>query len=151
MYPMYPLLSLKIPSFGLKISRISFRDPGLIVTRAREATNLAQPGGCSGSGVTPEPPWKVIKFHASLQGNKSHENWSQGHQKSWKNDPGIMINPISAKAVYCNTSLAKCLVFQSQTPRFRPKHDQKKQPGNRYEKTMFFNPNVPTNLFKWGP
>ena len=101
------------------------------------------------SGVTSEPPWKVIKFQASLQGNKSHENWSQGHPKSWEIDAGIMRNPISAKADFCNTSLAKCLVFQSQTPRFKPKNQKKKQPGIRYEKTMFFDPNVPKNLFKW--
>ena len=124
-----------------------FSDPGIVVTSARGPTNYHQSGECSGSGVTPESPWKVIKFQARLQGNKSHENWSQGHQKSWKIDPGIMINPICAKVDFCNTSLAKCLVFQSQTP----KNHQKKQPGNKYEKTMFFDPNVPKNLSKWAP
>ena len=49
-----------------------------------------------------------------------------------------MINPISAKVDFCNTSLAKCLAFQSQTPKFRPKNHQKKQPGNRYEKNIFW-------------
>ena len=103
----------------------------------QKATNLPSTMRGAGSGVTPESPWKIINFQASLQGNKSHENWSQGHPKSWKIDPGIMRNPISAKVDFCNTSLAKCLVFQSQTPRFRPKNHQKKQPGNRYEKIMF--------------
>ena len=28
-------------------------------------------------------------------------------------------------------------VFQSQTPKFKPKNQQKKQPGNRYEKLFF--------------
>ena len=36
-------------------------------------------------------------------------------------DPGIKRNPIAAKVDFCNTTLAKCLVFQSQTPKFRPK------------------------------
>ena len=80
---------------------------------------------------------KVIKFQTILHSNESQEIWSQGHPKSWKIDLEIMRNPISAKADFCNTSLAKCLLFQSQTPRFRPKNHQKKQPGNRYEKIMF--------------
>ena len=29
------------------------------------------------------------------------------------------------------------MFFQSQTPKFRPKNQQKKQPGNRYEKSAF--------------
>ena len=96
-------------------------------------------------------PWKSINFQASLQGNKSHENWSQGHLKSWKNDPGIIRNPISAKVDFCNTFHAKCLFFQSQTPKFRPKNQQKKQPGNRYEKIFFFGPKMPKKLSEWFP
>ena len=65
-------------------------------------------------------------------------------------DLKIMRNPISAKVDFCDTSLAKCLVFQSQTHRFRPKNHQKKQPGNSYE-NMFFNPNVFNNLSEWVP
>ena len=133
MYPMYPLLNLKTPSFGVRISRVSFRDPGLVLLRAREAPIYHQPGGYFGSGVPP----KFIKFQASPQGNKSYENWSQGNQKSWEIDPGIMGNPICAKVDFCNTSLAKCLVFRARTPRFRPKYHQKRQPGNRYKKSMF--------------
>ena len=99
-----------------------FRDPGIVLLSAREAPIYHQPGVWSGSGVTPESPWKVINFQASLQGNKSHENLSQGHPKSWKIDPGIIRNPISAKDDFCNTSLAKCLFLQSQTPKFKPKN-----------------------------
>ena len=84
----------------------------------------------AGSGVTPVSPWKVIKFEASLQGNRSHENWFQGRPKSW--------NLTTLEADFCNTSLAKCLVFQSRTPRSRPKNHQKRQPGNKHEqKTPF--------------
>ena len=79
-------------------------------------------------------PWKSINFQASLQGNKCHENWSQGHPKSWKIEPEIMRNPISAKVDFCNTFHAECLFLQSRTPEFIPKNHQKKQPGNRYEK-----------------
>ena len=102
-------------------------------------------------GMTPKSRWKFINFRAGLQGNKSHENWSQGHPKSWKIDPGIMRNPISTKVDFCNTFHAKCLFFQSQTPQFRPKNQQKKQPGNRYEKNCFFCPKVPKKLSEWVP
>ena len=40
MYPMYALLSLKSPNFGLNISGVGFRDSGLFVTRARGPTHL---------------------------------------------------------------------------------------------------------------
>ena len=96
-------------------------------------------------------PWKSINFQANLQGNKSHENWSQGHLKSWKNDPGITRNPISAKVDFCNTFHAKCMFFQSQTPKFRPKNQLKKQPGNRYEKIFFFGLKMPKKLSEWVP
>ena len=68
-----------------------------------------------------------------------------------KNDPGITRNPISAKVDFCNTFHAKCLFLQSQTPKFRPKNQQKKQPGNRYEKNCFFCPKVPKKLSEWVP
>ena len=95
--------------------------------------------------------WKFINFRASLQGNKSHENWSQGYSKSWKIDPGIMRNPISTKVDFCNTFHAKCLFLQSRTPKFRPKNHQKKQPGNRYEKISFFCLKMPKKLSEWVP
>ena len=106
--------------------------------------------------ICPKPPspksrWKFINFRACLQGNKSHENWSQGHPKSWKIDPGIIRNPISTKVDFCNTFHAKCLFFQSQTPKFRLKNQQKKQPGNRYGKNCFFGPKVPKKLSEWAP
>ena len=87
-----------------------------LFTVSQKHANRPQPGGGSGSGVTPKSPWKFINFRASLQGNKSYSNWSQGHPKSWKIDPGIKRNPISAKVDFCNTSHAKCMFFQSQTP-----------------------------------
>ena len=72
-------------------------------------------------------------------------------QNQNKMEPGIMRNPISAKVDFCNTSLSKCLVFQSQTPRFRPKNQQETQPGNKYEKFILFGPKVSKKLSKWVP
>ena len=66
-------------------------------------------------------------------------------------DPGITRNPISAKVDFCNTFHAKCMFFQSQTPKFGPKNQQKKQPGNRYEKIFFFGPKMPKKLSEWVP
>ena len=40
MHPIYSQLSLKTPSLGLRIPRIGSRDPGIVVTKALEATNL---------------------------------------------------------------------------------------------------------------
>ena len=150
MYPMYPLLSLKIPSFGLRSSRVRFQGSWNSVTWGPGPTHLPPTRLVAGSGVTPESPWKVIKFHASLEGNKSHENWSQGHSKSWKIDPGIMRNPIAAKVDFCNTSLVKCLAVQSQT-QIQTQKSSEKESGNRYEQIMFFGPNVPTNLCNGSP
>ena len=62
-----------------------------------------------------------------------------------------MRNPISTKVDFCNTFHAKCLFFQSQTPKFRPKNQQKKQPGNRYEKIYFFGPKMVKKLSEWVP
>ena len=96
-------------------------------------------------------PWKSINFQTSLQGNKSHENWSQGHPKSWKNVPGITRNPISAKVDFCNTFHAKCSFLQTRTPKFRPKNHQKKQPENSYEQISVFGPKKPKKLLKSPP
>ena len=128
-----------------------FRDPGLVLLSAREPTIYPQPGGFAGSGVTPGSPPKLIKFQASLQGNKNLENWSQGHPKSWEIEPGIIRNPISAKVDFCNTSLAKYLFFQSQTPKFRPKNHQKKQPGNSYDFFVFLSQKYPNNSQNGSP
>ena len=56
-----------------------------------------------------------------------------------------------AKVDFCNTFHAKCMFFQSQTPKFRPKNQQKKQPGNRYEKIFFFGPKMSKKLSEWVP
>ena len=96
-------------------------------------------------------PWKSINFQASLQGNKGHENWSQGHPKSWKNDLGITRNPISAKVDFCNTFHAKCLFLQSRTPRFRSQNHSNNWPGSKHEKRHLFWSKVPEKLSKWGP
>ena len=126
------------------------RSPGLF-TVPKKGTHRPQPTRGSGSGMTPESPWKFINFRAGLQGNKSHENWSQGYPKSWKIDPGIIRNPISTEVDFCNTSYAKCMFFQSQTPKFRPKNQQKKQPGNRYEKIFILGLEMPKKLSEWVP
>ena len=38
------------------------RDPGLFVTRAQDPSIYHRPGGVSGSGVSPESPWKSSNF-----------------------------------------------------------------------------------------
>ena len=91
---MYSLLSLKTPTLGLRISRIGFRDPGIVVTKVREPHNYHQQGEYFGSGVTPETPRKAIKFQASLQNKKNNEILSKCPKI--KLDPGIMRDPISA-------------------------------------------------------
>ena len=64
--------------------------------------------------------------------------------------PGIMINPISVKVAFCNTSVAKCLVFHSQTPRFRPKnHQNKREKGMNVKKTFVRSKN--RQALKMGP
>ena len=62
-----------------------------------------------------------------------------------------MRNPISAKVDFCNTSFAKCLFFQSQTPKFKLENHQKKQLGNRYEKIFFFLSKRCQKALKIGP
>ena len=94
---------------------------------------------------------KVIIFQASLQGNKSQENWFQGQPKSQKMDSGIMRNQIAAKNDFRDTSLAKCLVFESQTPRFKPKKHQRKQPGDKMKRLFLFGPRVPNKTLRMGP
>jgi hypothetical protein len=42
-------------------------------------------------------------------------------------------------------------VFQSQTPKFRPKNQQKKQPWNRYEKIFFWVQKWPKNSQNGSP
>ncbi len=38
LYPMYPILNLKTPNLGLKISKLGFGTPGIVVTWAWEVT-----------------------------------------------------------------------------------------------------------------
>ena len=87
-----------------------------LFTVPQKGTHLPQPTMYPRPGMTPKSRWKFINFRAGLQGNKSHENWSQGHPKSWKIDPGIMRNPISTKVDFCNTFHAKCMSFQMKSP-----------------------------------
>ena len=57
-----------------------------------------------------------------------------------------MRNPIPAKVDFCNTSLAKNLVFQFQTPRFRPRNHQKKQRGKKNDKCTFVDQKYPKSF-----
>ena len=59
-----------------------------------------------------------------------------------------MRKPIAVKIDFCNTSVAKSLFLQYQTPKFRRKNQQKKQPGDRYEQIFFFGPEVFKKLSK---
>ena len=49
-----------------------------------------------------------------------------------------MRNQISVKIDFCNTLLAECLVFQSQTAKFGLKNHQKKKPESKHDKIHFF-------------
>ena len=74
MYPMYPLLNLKFPSFGLRISRVVFRDPpGIVLLRAWGWTNL--------------PPTRRMLWiwgAPTLRSNQISSQSSPVPQKSWK-------------------------------------------------------------------
>ena len=120
-----------------------------IHTYPKKRPTYPQPTRGSRSGMTPESPWKIMSFQASLQGNESHENGFQGHPKSCKIDPGIIRNPLPAKIDFCNTSIAKGLFLQSQTPKFPLKNHQNKQLGNRYDKISFFLSKNIQKLPKW--
>ena len=77
-----------------------------------------------------ELTWKVLKFQGNCQESTSNANWSQGHPKSWKIAPGILRKKTKfCENWFCNTYHAKCLVFQSQTSRFRPQNHHTKKPG----------------------
>ena len=60
--------------------------------------------------------------------------------------PGIMSSPTSAKNDLCNTSNAKCLVFQSQTSRCRPKNHPKENLETSMNKYTFFGPRYPKSF-----
>ena len=106
------------------------------------------------SGVplgNPEKPYNFKTAPSESPRQQKNENWSQGHPKSSKLDPGMIPNPISAKDDFCNTSLAKCLFLQFQTPKFRPRNHQKKQPVNRSGKSSVFCLKITKKLSKWVP
>ena len=92
MCPMSSLLNLKTLNLGLRISRIGLRDPGIVVSRAREQADYHQPSGCFGSGVTPKSPWKSLNFqeisrqqpHNIMQiGPKDTQNHGKQILESW--------------------------------------------------------------------
>jgi hypothetical protein len=78
--------------------------------------------------MPPESRWQVIKFQASLQCHKSHENWSWGHPKSWKMDPEIMRNPISVKVDFCHTSHTNACFYNPWHANLYPPNHLKKHP-----------------------
>ena len=96
-----------------------------------------RPDRDSGSGMNPESHEHSLIFKTVSKAAKVIKISPKVTQTHEKTDPEIMRNPISAKVDFCNTFNAKCMFFQSQTPEFRPKNQQKKQPGNRYEKNCF--------------
>ena len=89
MYPMYSLLNLKIPSFGLRISRIRFQGSGIIVTRARGSNHLPPTQKVPRSRVTPE--WKVTNFkpfsnaaNVMKIGTKATQNHEKRTLETWE-------------------------------------------------------------------
>ena len=84
MYPMCPLLNLKIPNLGLRISGIVFRDPGLFANSAWGPKHL--PPTQLGLRIQDEPriTLKIIQFQANVQGKKIHDikpNANHNHEK----------------------------------------------------------------------
>ena len=82
----------------------------------------------SGSGMTPETYENSSIFEPVSKATKAMKigpKATQNHEKSTLESQEIQYLP-------CHMH-----VFQSQTPKFRPKNQQKKQPGNRYEKNFF--------------
>ena len=94
--------------------------------------------------------WKFINFRASLQGNKSHENWSQGDPKSWKIDPGIIRNPIFTEVDFCNISHAKCMFFNPRHPDLDQKTNRKNNLEIDMKKSFFWSKNA-QKAFRMGP
>ena len=83
-------------------------------------------------------PEKSSNFRPVPKAAKVMKIGSKGTQNHEKMDPGIIRIPTSARIDFCNTSLAKFLVLQSQTSKSRPKNHQKKKPGNKHEEIHFF-------------
>ncbi len=99
----------------------------------------------------PQNPMKIHQFSSQ----------SPRQQKPWKlvpRLPKIMKNrPWNHEKsnFYRNWSLqyfpCQMHVFQSQTPKFRPNNQKKKQPGDRYEQICFFVQKYPNNFQNGSP
>ena len=94
--------------------------------------------------------WKFINFRASLQGNKSHENWTQAYPKSWKIDPGIIRSPIFTEVDFCNTSHAKCMFFNPRHRNLDPTTRRKNNLEIDMNKSVFSSNNA-QKAFRMGP
>ena len=115
--------------------------------------NAASPPNHSGLRIWDDPRilWKSINFRASLQGNKSHGNWSQGYPKSWKIDPGIIRNPIFTEVDFCNTSNAKCMFFNPRHRNLDPTTNRKNNLELDMKKSSFFVQKCPNNFQNGSP
>ena len=150
MHPMYSQLSLKIPRLGLRTCRIGFRGPGIVVTGAPEASNVASPRMVAGSGVTPESPPTVIKFQANLQGSASHENLPQSHPESWKMDPKIMSITNSGKVGFAIPLMPNAWLSHPNHPDSDAKNIRKRNLETSITNTTSLIQGI-QKAFKWGP
>ena len=152
MYPLYSLLNLKTPNLGLRISRIGFKDPGTVVTRARGWTNYCRQERSKDLGWPQNHPEKSSYVKPGSRATKVMTIGLKAIQNHEKSAPGIKRIPASAKVDLCNTSYAKSWVSHSQTSRFRRKNQQKKKPGNKHKRIQLFcSKKAPTKLSKWDP
>ena len=106
---------------------------------------------CLKSGTTEESPWKVIKFRASLQGNKRHDNLSQDHPKSWKMNTGIMIFPTSVEVGFAIHIYQNVRFSNPRHPDSDPKIVRKSLLESTIKGIQKYSSNVPEKRSKWGP
>ena len=142
---MHSLLSLKIPSLGLKISRLGFLDPGIVVTKAREPTIYPQPGGAQDLG----------RVKITLNNYRTSSK-SQGQQKSWKavpRPPKIIGNgPWNHEnSNICEKGCLQYISYQIigfPTPdiQIQTQKSSEKKPGNKHDKVHLFWSELPEKL-----
>ena len=110
---------------------------GIQAAKIGNIRDTRRPLGAQDLGWPQGSPEKSPIFKPVFRATKAMKISPKATQNHEKMTTRIMRNPISAKADFCNTSDAKCLFFQSQTPRFGPTNHQKKKPGDKHEKTHF--------------
>ena len=82
-----------------------------------------------------QKPWKLVPRPPKIM-----ENWPGNHEKS-----------NFCKSWFLQYLPSQMLGFPTPATQIQTHKSSEKHPGNRYEKILFFGPNVSKNLFKWVP